>query len=187
MLSALYFLIGSLFSLMILIIWLRILIRYFSISPFHPLSQSIYKITMPVMGPIQKKLTAYPWANGRYDVASLIVLVGVTYLKFFVMSLLAFYDFLPLGYSILFVITDMIIQPCNIMFYTILLRVILSWVSPGGQNPFFELIFLVTEPLLSHIRRYLPDTGLLDFSPLVALLGLKAIVIMVSNQLPFVI
>src|SRR6266850_2348426 len=52
----------------------------------------------------------------------------------------------------------------------IFVRVIMSWVPirlPFGLN---ELVWNVTEPVLSPIRRYLPIAGGMDFSPFIALL-----------------
>ena len=52
--------------------------------------------------------------------------------------------------------------------YVLLARVIISWVNADPYNPIVSFIYRVTEPLLQRIRRYMPDTGMLDLSPLVA-------------------
>jgi len=55
-------------------------------------------------------------------------------------------------------------------------RVILSWVPtrlPWGLNDFVQS---VSEPILGPIRRLLPATAGMDFSPLVALLILQLVV-----------
>ena len=44
-------------------------------------------------------------------------------------------------------------------------RVALSFVNPGGRGPIASFIISTTEPLLAPIRRVLPQTGMLDFSP----------------------
>jgi YggT family protein len=57
----------------------------------------------------------------------------------------------------------------------ILARVILSWiqVDPYTNNTFYRfklLIFQLTEPMLEPIRRLLPATGGLDWSPFVLII-----------------
>jgi YggT family protein len=52
--------------------------------------------------------------------------------------------------------------------YILLASVIISWVNADPYNPLVSFIYRITDPLLKRIRRYMPDTGMLDFSPLVA-------------------
>jgi YggT family protein len=51
-------------------------------------------------------------------------------------------------------------------------RVILSWVDPLARNAISRYIVTMTEPMLAPIRRVLPQTGSIDFAPLVLLIGL---------------
>lgn len=52
-------------------------------------------------------------------------------------------------------------------------RVILSWVDPGGRTQLASFVHSTTEPILAPIRRALPSTGPLDFSPLIVLVVLS--------------
>ena len=54
----------------------------------------------------------------------------------------------------------------------ILGRVLLSWVNPRFEGPIARFLYETTEPLLAPIRRILPQTGMIDLSPLVLMLGL---------------
>jgi len=58
----------------------------------------------------------------------------------------------------------------------ILGRVLMSWLNPRFEGPVARLLFETTEPILAPIRRILPSTGMIDFSPIVAflLIGLLA-------------
>jgi YggT family protein len=47
-----------------------------------------------------------------------------------------------------------------------LARVILSFVDPGGRTRLSSFVVPTTEPLLAPIRRLLPSTGMVDFSPM---------------------
>ena len=64
---------------------------------------------------------------------------------------------------------------CEILTICIFLRAVMSWVSPGQTNPFTDVLFHITEPILSPIRRILPATGGIDFSPFAAIIMLQVI------------
>jgi YggT family protein len=55
-------------------------------------------------------------------------------------------------------------------------RVIMSWVSPRGNDPITAILYQITEPILGPIRRLLPQMGMFDLAPLVALLVLRYLV-----------
>lgn len=66
----------------------------------------------------------------------------------------------------------------------IFVRVIMSWVPmrlPFGLN---ELVWNVTEPVLSPIRRHLPIAGGMDFSPFIALLLIQLVASIILRVLP---
>lgn len=65
--------------------------------------------------------------------------------------------------------------------YVLLASVIISWVNPDPYNPIVNFIYRVTEPLLRKIRRHMPDTGMLDLSPLVAFALIYVLQIVVFN------
>ena len=54
-----------------------------------------------------------------------------------------------------------------------------------GSNQFLRQVYdsinSLLEPVLAPIRRILPQTGSIDFSPLVLILGLNAIMIVLGN------
>ncbi|HYM82884.1 MAG TPA: YggT family protein [Candidatus Dormibacteraeota bacterium] len=51
-------------------------------------------------------------------------------------------------------------------------RVVVSWVDPYGRNQISGWLIQATEPMLAPIRRMLPQTGMIDFSPLILMLVL---------------
>jgi len=52
--------------------------------------------------------------------------------------------------------------------YILLASIVISWVNADPYNPLVNFVYRVTDPILSRIRRFMPDTGMLDLSPLVA-------------------
>ena len=55
-------------------------------------------------------------------------------------------------------------------------RVLLSWVDPSGRGAIAGFVVQTTEPLLAPVRRLLPRTGMFDWSPLIVLLVLGAVI-----------
>ena len=67
------------------------------------------------------------------------------------------------------------LQIFNLFYYALLFlmlaRAVLSWVNIGGYQ-IRNLVFRLTEPILAPVRRYLPMSSGVDFSPLIVLFGL---------------
>ena len=74
----------------------------------------------------------------------------------------------------------LILSVLNIYFYVILASVIMSWLIGfnviNGANPYVRQIgyalHRLTEPLLGPIRRFLPDLGGIDISPIILIFAL---------------
>ena len=74
-----------------------------------------------------------------------------------------------------FSIIDLLLR---VLGWIIIGQVILSWLiafnvlntSSGGVRAFLQALDKITEPLYRPIRRFMPDFGGIDFSPLVLLL-----------------
>src|SRR5512147_2944188 len=57
--------------------------------------------------------------------------------------------------------------------WVLVIRAVLSWVSPDPYNPIVRALYSITEPVLSFLRRKFPlMAGSIDFSPMVAILVL---------------
>ncbi len=55
--------------------------------------------------------------------------------------------------------------------WVLVIRAVLSWVSPDPYNPIVRALYSITEPVLSFLRRKFPlMAGSIDFSPMVAIL-----------------
>lgn len=72
----------------------------------------------------------------------------------------------------------------TLVFWVLILRAILSWVSQGS-SPVEYVLQQLTEPFLAPIRRILPPMGGLDLSVLVAIIGLKFIELLLADFLPY--
>ena len=65
----------------------------------------------------------------------------------------------------------------NLLFWAlqtaILIRVLLSWIRPNPSNPFVQIIYQITEPIMGPLRRVIPPLGMIDITPIVALIILQ--------------
>ena len=59
----------------------------------------------------------------------------------------------------------------SIAYWLILIRALISWVSPDPFNPIVRFLYRMTDPILQPIRRFLPVMGI-DISPIIAFLGI---------------
>ena len=63
----------------------------------------------------------------------------------------------------------------NILYFLLVVRIILSWVSPDPYNEIVQIIYRITDPLLLPFRRLPLQAGGIDFSPIVAFLVLSVL------------
>lgn len=74
------------------------------------------------------------------------------------------------------------------LFWLLVIRVLLSWVRPRTYNRLYldveRFVWRVTEPILGPIRNLVPPVGMVDFSPLVALLVIRLVQGVVLRILP---
>jgi YggT family protein len=78
------------------------------------------------------------------------------------------------------VISFLIFILCQLFTVTILLRAIFSWFPLRPSNPVASILYEITEPILSPLRRVIPSMGAFDITPLVAIIILQ----LISSLLP---
>jgi YggT family protein len=71
----------------------------------------------------------------------------------------------------------------QILSIAIFLRAILSWFIHDPRNPLVELLDQVTEPILAPLRRVVPRIGMVDITPLVAIILLQFLAQAIAQSL----
>jgi len=162
------FLIDTLFSLYIFALLLRFLFQWVDADYYNPISQFLIKITHPPLRVLRRFIPSI----GRVDTASLVFMLGLQMLSGYLIFVLQ-------GTSIAFpalslwAVVQLLDLLFNVYFFAIIIRAVLSWVSPGSYNPAVSLLYSLTEPLLRFSRRLLPPMGGIDLSPLIPLIGIQ--------------
>ena len=70
---------------------------------------------------------------------------------------------------------------CWLLSILIIMRAVLSWFWPRPTNTLMIYLYKVTEPFLRPLRRIIPRTGMVDFSPLLAILILYLISVVLNR------
>jgi len=155
-----------LIGLYITIILLRFFLQYFRADFYNPLSQFTVKATDPFVKPLRKIIPGF----GGLDISSLVLAYLVVLVKILLLS--AFtgqFSINPL-FLLLYSVVDLMQSTLQLFMFLILIRVVLSWVSPAGYNPVVAVIGQISEPVISKFRKLLPPMGGFDLSPMIALL-----------------
>jgi len=165
--NPLVFLVQVIFELYLLVVMLRFLLQMVRADFYNPVSQFIVKATGPVLKPFRKIIPGY----GGIDFSSLVVAWLVKTVELILIIMISGKG-LMLGLPMLMAIPALVELTINIFLFSILIIVILSWVSPGGYNPAINLLHSLTDPVMRPARRLLPDMGGLDLSPMLVMIGL---------------
>ena len=176
--DAAIFIIQTLGSLYLLIVLMRFILQLVRANFYNPLCQFVVKATQPLLKPLRRVI---PSLFGL-DMSSLVLALLLQILLFVVILMLNGYQaftvlLLPWGLIGIFSLF------LKIIFWSMIIRVILSWVAPGSHNPGAELVNQICEPALAPFRKFLPNLGGLDLSPIFAFLALKLIDMLVINNL----
>jgi len=172
------FAIDTLGSVYVMALLLRFLLQWLRADAYNPLSQFLIRITHPPL----KILRRFVPSIGRIDTSSLLLafllLVGLQW----VMLNLSGLSISPVALVVL-AFGELVKLIFSLYTYAILLGAVLSWVSMGSYSPLSALIHTLTEPLLSICRSILPNLGMVDLSPLLALFLLQLAKMMVLPPL----
>lgn len=161
----------SLFNLYIMIVLIRIWLQLVRADFYNPFSQFTVKATQPVVGPLRRIIPSI----GPLDTATVVFALLVTFIKVLVFLMISQGGLPSLLSAFLVSIPNLINKALWLIFIIVIVRAILSWVSQGN-HPVERVMGQLTEPLVSPIRRILPQMGGLDLSVLVFILGLQFII-----------
>jgi YggT family protein len=151
------------------------LVRTRRVSPFGTIGKLLRQLTDPVMKPIERRVVR---RGGNPTQAGWWLVIGVAILGVIVVSLA---QWLARAWSNvsgaaqggsrgIAVLAVTIVY--DVLFFAILIRVIATWLGAFRYSRWMRPFYWLTDWLIEPIRRLLPATGMIDFSPLVALVVL---------------
>ena len=175
MTTSMSYLFISIINLYAFFILLNFLFRLVQADYFNPLIQSILKITDPPISIF--RIIIKPFYN--LDMASLILAVLIQFLVFAIYSFNEIIDF-DLGLLVTCSIYSIVLAIVRIVFWIMLLGVIFSWIGDLG-NPIIRLIREIADSFFKPFRKVMPDTGMLDFSPILAFFSIYFVEILIKG------
>lgn len=168
--EAFVYIVQTLGSLYLLIVLLRFILQLVRADFYNPLSQFIVKATQPLLMPFRRIIPGF----GGVDLAALVLALV---LQIVLMCVILLVLNAPLGQLLPSVLVWSVIAITSlflkVFFFALIVSVILSWVAPASHNPGAMLVQQITEPFLAPFRRFLPNLGGLDLSPIFAFLTLN--------------
>ena len=63
----------------------------------------------------------------------------------------------------------------QILVFAIIGRALISWFPVNPENPLVKVLNEITEPILVPFRRVIPRLGMIDISPMVAIIVLQVV------------
>ena len=69
----------------------------------------------------------------------------------------------------------------ELLSFAIILRVILSWINIDKTGSFYLFIRDITEPIMAFFRKYTPKFGMIDLSPIIAILVIDLLIRIINS------
>ncbi|HUW98797.1 MAG TPA: YggT family protein [Acidiferrobacter sp.] len=176
--QAFTFLIETLFGMYILLVLLRFLLQLTHADFYNPFSQFIVRMTNAPLLPLRRLIPGF----FGIDFASAVLLIVLEAIEVTLTTLIQVGAVHPGGVFILS-FAELIQLTLYILIGAVLLRVLVSWISPYGEHPLTDLAVHLTEPFMRPARRLLPLISGIDLSPVLVIIALELIEILVVQPL----
>lgn len=178
------FVVQVVFGIYILAVLLRLLLQSVRADFYNPVSQFVVALTNPALRPLRRLI---PGLFG-IDLASIVLLIALQCLEFYLILLIssAGSEFAPtFSFTglLLAAVIELVRLTIYVFLFAILIRAVLSWVSPyaGRGNPATALLVSLTDPLLRPARKLLPPMQGLDLSPVLVMAALGLLLLALKH------
>ena len=161
-----------LFSLAMLLIAVRFLAQLCGVSGYNPISMTLRRVTNVIVLPLSRLLPS----GNRFSPGALLalILIQVVFiaLMFVIEGQLDAFNVLQ---AIIWAAIGCASLLVNIIFYSVIAMIVVSFLAPQSSHPAVEFIWELTEPVMAPLRQFLPPMGGLDFSPIILFIVLNVI------------
>lgn len=175
--NALVFLINTLVDLYAFVLIARIILVWVHADYYNPMTKFVAKLTDFTVLPLKRFIPNFK----DLESATVVLIFLIQLIKFFLIGILA-YNLPNIFGLILLALAETLKLTMNVFFYAILIQVILSW-FPYSHMEVYNLLAVITAPIMRPIRRYIHPVNGFDISPIPALIGLQLIVILCVDPL----
>jgi len=187
MLNGLATVVGLALTIYMWIVVIRAVISWVNPSPHNPVVQFLIRVTDPPLYYIRRTLPV--WVGGLDLSPIVLILLIVFFNDFLVLSLKALAQgasvnvFLPI---LLISLTRLARSVLYFYMIIIIVRAVISWISPDPYNMIVRLIYGLTEPVLGRLRRTVPlvFSGI-DFSPIAVIAIIYALMMLLDQVMVY--
>lgn len=161
-----------LFSLAMLLIAVRFLAQLCGVSGYNPVSMTLRRVTNVIVLPLSRLLPS----GNRFSPGALVALILIQVVFIGLMfTLEGRLDAFNVLQALIWAAIGCASLLINIIFYSVIAMIVVSFLAPQSSNPAVEFIWELTEPVMAPLRRILPPMGGLDFSPIILFIALNVI------------
>ena len=165
-------LVNTLINIYLFLMMLRFLLQASQADYYNPISQSVVKITQPVVRPFQSFLGP---VMGRFDLATLAAAFVLKAISIVVILQIAGFGMPPIANVAIGAVAAIANAILKIYFFALIVMIILSWVAPNASHPGALLVMQLVEPIMAPVRKVIPPLGMIDLSPIVAFIAISMI------------
>jgi len=174
----------------ILLIVLRSLFLYLDVNPFTWHARQVRRATDPVILPVRRVLVAL-----RLDPIVAPFIVGILLVVGLLLIVQLAGNILNTVAGVLYVVAGrpqgapaaiigyLLFGLLGLYTLAVFARIIFSWVGAGYGNRLARFLIQITEPLLGPLRKWVPNVGMFDISPMIAFLILWVCQAVVASTL----
>lgn len=170
--SAGLMLVNTLINIYLFLLMLRFLLQASRADYYNPLSQSVVKITQPVVGLFQGFLGP---VAGRFDLATLAAGFVLKVASIIAIFMVIGVGMPPIAGLLIAGVAALANAILKIYFFALIVMIILSWVAPNASHPGALLVMQLVEPIMAPVRKVIPSLGMIDLSPIVVFIAINLI------------
>ena len=167
--SAGLLLVNTLINIYLLMLMMRFLLQASRADYYNPISQSVVKVTQPVVRPFQGFLRPV----GRFDLATLAAAFLIKVVSIILILQVAGYGMPPIAGVAIAGVAALASGILKIYFFALIVMIILSWVAPQASHPGALLVMQLVEPIMAPVRKVIPPLGMIDLSPIVVFISIS--------------
>lgn len=178
--TAVIFLIQTLFGFYILAVMLRFLLQCVRADFYNPLVQFLVRITNPPLLPLRRIVPGYR----GLDLASVVLAFALQLAEVLLVTLLLDRN-ASVGGLLLLTVAELLKLLINIYLWSVVIQAVLSWFNPDPYHPAARVLAQLTAPLLRPARRLLPPISGVDLSPMLVVVALIFVSLLHQDFLGF--
>lgn len=156
------------FDIAIIFLLLRFFLQAARTDFYNPITQSIVRLTNPMLEPLRRFIPAVRGQDSASMVAAILLALLFLLLAYTITGGVA--SIPPLLWLALMHVLEVLL---DMLFWGVIIHAVLSWFPNAQHAPAARMLDQLITPLLRPIRRILPDLGGIDLSPIALLLAVQ--------------